>query len=340
MKKLTMSLLTMLLVCSCGGEKGPQEKAPVSVKTEMVQTASATGGQTYVGIVEEREATAVSFTTLGVVQRMWVSEGQAVSKDQLIAELDDTQARNMFNAAEATKSQAEDALTRYRQLHDSGSLPEVQWVDIQSKVAQAESQWEMAKKNLDDCSLKAPVAGIIGRKMVNVGESVAPSQPLVTILDISSVKVKVSVPEAEISGIRIDTPSFIRVEATGRSYNGGRIEKGVQADALTHTYDIRIQVPNNGRELLPGMVASVSFSGQEAGSAQLMVPLASVQRKADGTLFVWTVDTNDTAHRTEVTIGQVIRNRVAVSTGLSAGQRIVTEGWQKLSEGSKIANTQ
>ena len=332
-----MMLLGVMLICSCTSKKEQETKAPTRVKTQVVSPGMMDNAQTYVGIVEEREATAVSFTGMGVVKRMLVNEGQAVTRGQLIAEMDDTQARNVLSGAEAQMTQANDALERYKMLHDNGSLPEVQWVEIQSKVAQAKSQLEVAKKNLADCRLTAPVSGIIGKKLIGTGETALPSQAIVSILDISTVKVKVAVPEAEIGGINASTPTSILVEAINGSYQGGRIEKGVEADALTHTYDIRINVANGDRKLLPGMVASVRFisEGSQAIGSK-MVPVTALQKKSDGTLFVWTVGKDSTAHRTTVTIGQTQGNYVNVVDGLSIGDRIVIEGYQKLSEGTKV----
>ena len=338
MKKSMTMLLSALLICSCTGKKEQEAKAPIRVKTEVASTATSVNGQTYVGMVEEQEATAVSFTGMGVVKRVLVNEGQAVAKGQLIAEMDDTQARNLLSGAEAQMTQANDALERFKMLHDAGSLPEVQWVEIQSKVAQAKSQLDVAKKNLADCRLVAPVSGIIGKKMIGAGETALPSQAVVSILDISSVKVKVAIPEAEIGGISGNTSSIIKVEAIGSSFEGGRIEKGVQADALTHTYDIRINVANRERKLLPGMVASVSFGSKksEVKTEQLSMPVTAVQKKADGSLFVWTIEKDSTAHRTTITTGETLGNRIVVTTGISEGERIVTEGYQKLSENTKV----
>ena len=337
MKKVILMLLAVCLVSSCGQKQEHNVKAPVRVKTLVVSPGMVDNRQTYVGIVEEREATAVSFTGMGVVKRMLVNEGQTVAKGQLIAEMDDTQARNLLSGAEAQMAQASDALERYKMLHDAGSLPEVQWVEIQSKVAQAKSQLEVAKKNLADCRLTAPVSGIVGKKLVGAGETALPSQAVVSILDITTVKVKVSVPEAEIAAINANTPSSIKVEAIDGSYQGGKIEKGVQADALTHTYDIRINVANNGRKLLPGMVANVRFvsEGSQAIGGK-MIPVTAVQKNSDGSLFVWTVGKDSTAHRLVVTIGQTQGNYVSVKDGLNIGDRIVAEGYQKLSENSKV----
>ena len=337
MKKVLLGLLALLAISSCNEKKGNETKMPTRVKTEIVSLGTGEEKQTYVGVVEENKATAVSFTGMGVVKQMYVNEGQAVSRGQLLAVMDDTQARNMLSGAEAQMAQAEDALQRYGLLHDNGSLPEVQWVEIQSKVAQAKSQLAIAKKNLADCRLTAPVSGIIGRKHVSAGETALPSQAVVTILDIHTVKVKASIPEAEMNAITPNTPSTITIEAAGKTVHGGRIEKGVLADALTHTYDIRINVANPDRKLLPGMVANVDLRQHAQASTTITLPITSVQSRTDGTLFVWTVEKGDTVRRATVHVGETTGNRIAITDGLTVGQRIVTEGYQKLSEGTKVA---
>lgn len=342
MKEIRILLLLAIVVfgSACSNKKENRQKAPTQVKTEVVTAGGQMTNESYVGIVEENEATAVSFTGMGVVKRMLVREGQAVGRGQLLALMDDTQARNLLTGAEAQMAQAEDALQRYGMLHDAGSLPEVQWVEIQSNVAQARSQLAVAKKNLADCRLVAPVSGIIGRQQVKAGETAVPSQAVVTILDVSRVKVKVSVPEAEMNAITPHTPSMIIVEAAGKKVSGGRIEKGVVADAMTHTYDIRINVPNGDRKLLPGMVAQVKLQPTPTPSPRegslTTLPITSVQRRPDGSLFVWTVDNQKKAHRTAVTVGASQGNRISIMSGVTAGQRVVTEGYQKLSEGTEV----
>ena len=331
------ALLATVIVLSSFGKNGKQQtKAPIRVKVETVRSMDAREGQSYVGMVEEREATAVSFTSMGTVRRVYVSEGQIVQRGQLLAEMDDTQAKNMLTSAEAMMNQANDAYQRYGMLHENGSLPEVKWVEIESKVAQAKSQLAMAQKNINDCRPTAPVSGVIGRKMISAGETAVPSQAVVTILDINTVKVKVSMPENEMGSIHENTPSIIQVEAANKELIGGRIEKGVQADPLTHTYDIRIHVENKERSLLPGMVANVTFQGKEHGTSLLTLPVTSVQRMTDGSLFVWTVDKAKAAHRTTIQVGTTIGNRITVRSGLEPDQQVVVEGYQKLSEGTNV----
>ncbi|MBR3513537.1 MAG: efflux RND transporter periplasmic adaptor subunit [Bacteroidaceae bacterium] len=334
-RTLLMAATGTLLLAACGTKQEQRQKAPTRVRTEVVGQNSSAQSHTYVGVVEEATATAVSFTTMGTVRRVAVSEGQNVSRGQLIAEMDDTQARNLLQGAQAAVNQAEDALKRYQLLHERGSLTEAQWVEIQSKVAQAHSQLAIAKKNVADCRLTAPVSGVVGRQSVKAGETAMPSQAVVTILNVGSVKVRFSVPEADMTAITPQTRSLIQVEAIGRDFAGQRIEKGVQADALTHTYDVRVSVDNKDRALLPGMVAKVSLDTQGPATPMLTLPLTAVQRRADGSLFVWSIGADSTAHRTAVTLGQTVGNRVQAN-GLTEGARVVTEGYQKLSEGTKV----
>ena len=368
MKKSTLILSVILVATLFAGCKKQEEKAtkqPIRVETEVVTIGGSENGQTYVGVVEEKEATAVSFTTMGVIKRMYVSEGQVVNRGQLLAEIDASsssngveiarasanQANDMVKQAEQIYAQAKDAYDRMKILHDNGSLPEIKWVEVETRLRQAETGLnsarsgvasaqaaeKIARKGVADTRLYAPVSGVIGKRQLVVGETALPSQAVVSILDISTVKVKVSIPEDELKNIGAGTPSYITVEAINGTFNGGRIEKGVQADVVTHTYDVRINVANQGRKLLPGMVASVQFmNGSSGAAAHVMVPVIAVHKGPEGEHFVWTIDANKQAHRTSVTVGNTNGNRIAIISGLRAGERIITNGGQKLSEGTSV----
>ncbi len=338
MKKILIALLsTTIAVCSCTNVPQETQKAPIRVVTQVVSNECVSNTYTYIGIVEESEKTAVSFTSMGVLKSVLVREGQSVKAGDLIAQMDDSQARNILSASQAQMEQANDALKRFEILHNNGSLPEVKWIEIQSKVAQAKSQLEVAKKNLADCNLISPVSGIVGKKSLAAGETAMPSQAVVTILKVGSVKVKVSIPEKEINSISSNTSSIVKVDATGSTYTGGSIEKGIQADALTRTYDIRINVKNSDYKLLPGMIASVTFNNMQGENSQaISIPVTSVQKSSTGDLFVWTIDNENTAHRTTVNVGAVSGNNITITNGLDAGTRVVTEGYQKLNEGTKV----
>ncbi len=325
-----------LLMSSCSQKEKAQADV-IKVEVEVVSESNAENGRQYVGVVEESSSVACSFTGSGAISRVCVEEGQRVRKGQLVAQLDETQAGNMVQAAQASVRQAYDARERLRQLHESNSLPDMKWVEIQSQVEQAEAQLQLARKHLAECSIYAPTDGVVGKKMLNAGETALPSMPVLTILDIDNVKVKISIPEKEIAGIGASTASMISVDALGdRTFKGGTIVKGVQADVLTHTYDIKINVDNAEGLLLPGMVAKVCLEGISADSGSFVtVPVRSVQQSADGRLFVWTF-ADGRANRRNITTGQTSGDRIAVTSGLNIGDKVITSGYQKVSEGSPV----
>ena len=311
----------------------------MTVTIEKATLSSDLGQLPYVGVVEEESSTSVSFTGMAMLRTVTVTEGQSVKRGQLLAVIDETQARNTLATTKAALDQAKDAYDRMKQLHDNQSLPDMKWVEVESKVSQAQAAYDMAKKNLDDCRLYAPVSGVVGTKIMGVGETVLPTEPVMTILSIDNVKVRVSVPEREIAAIAPNTPTTITVDAlSGESFQGGRIEKGVSADPLTHTYDIRIRVTNPGRKLLPGMVARVTMKDEGLkvnGEGVITLPVKAVQQATDKTLFVW-VAQQGKAHRLPVTIGQTVGNRVVITSGLKEGDSVIIEGYQKLGEGTPV----
>lgn len=333
---LVASLILMVAACKPQQEEKQLSTEAISVTTEVAASTTDYLSRTYVGTIEEQSSTPVSFTGVGRVVRVCVEEGQHVAKGQLIAELDEAQSRNMLATAEAQMRQAEDALARMKQLHDAGSLPDIKWVEVQSQVSQAQSQLDMARQNLADCKIYAPAAGIVSRKLFEDGMTAVTSQPIVNILDISSVKVRVAIPEKEIADIKSTTRTAISVEAIGRSMEGGRIDKCLTADATTHTYDIKITLPNSDGALLPGMIANVRLqtaTSKDVVSA-ITLPVRCVQGY-EGQHFVWLVD-GKKARRQPVTVGATYGNRVVITSGLSGGESVITAGYQKVGEGSPV----
>lgn len=339
MKKILI-LVAVLALVACGKKNVEREESTIGVVVEKVAASENLAQMPYVGVVEEESSTSVSFTGMAMLKSMTVSEGQPVKKGQLLAVIDETQARNTLATTKAALDQAKDAYERMKLLHDNQSLPDMKWVEVESKVAQAQSAYDMAKKNLEDCRIYAPVSGVVGTKIMGVGETVLPTEPVLTILSIDNVKVRVSIPEREIATFNSGTATTITVDALqGETFRGGRIEKGVSADPLTHTYDIRILVPNPGRKLLPGMVARVEMKNVEnekmSTGGRISLPVKAVQQSTDKSLFVWTVQQGK-AHRTTVSVGQVTGNRIIVDSGLQEGDQVIVEGYQKVGEGTPV----
>ncbi len=324
-----------LTACDQQQEKKQQV---LKVTVETVTKSSNASVSTYVGQVEEQAATSLSFTGIGNIKQVLVTEGQHVSKGQLVAVLDEVQARNALASAETSLTQAQDGYDRLKQVYEGGSLAEQKWVEVQSQLQQARNMRDIARKNLQDCRLISPVSGVVGDLTLEAGETALPSAPVCNVLNIDNVKVKVAIPEHEIAAITATTPSTISVEATGgQPLKGGRIEKGVTADALTRTYDIKILLPNPGHKLLPGMVASVQLNTgvNEGGLAQITLPVTAVQQGSNGQNFVW-LKKDGKATRKDVSVGQLTGNRIVITSGLLEGDEVIVEGYQKVSEGASV----
>lgn len=330
-----------LILLSCKENKSvPAKVNPVRVLAQHPSFIGSTGLR-YVGVIEESSSTAVSFTGSGLITRMDVEEGQYVRKGQFLSQLDTTQASHVVSNARAQLSQARDAYKRMKEMYADGALPEIKWVEVQTQVEQAETMYDAAVKNRRDCTVYAPISGVVGKKTLRVGETALPAQPICTILDINHVRVRVGVPEKEFSSITPSTPSNIYIEALNKLVKGGRIEKGVSADLVTHTYDMLIHLNNPDHLLLPGMICKVevlnSNSSENTASSPLSVPVKSVCRASDGEMYVWTIEKGQ-SRRQPVVTGDAIGNDIQIVSGLSPESLVITEGFQKVSDGTHVVN--
>lgn len=335
MKKIIQLLSLVVLITACGNSQQNGTEETIYVNTEKASLSDSPLQMPYIGVVEAQQSTMVSFTGMAVLKSVTVGEGQKVKKGQLLATIDDTQARNALAAAKSALEQATDAQVRMKQLHDSNSLPDMKWVEIESKVKQAQASYEMCKKSLEECTIYAPCDGVIGSKIMSVGETVLPSEPVLDILSIDKVKVRINVPEKEIAKLSEQTPSLMTFDAlSGKTFYGGKIEKGVSADAVTHTYDARILLNNPNWDLLPGMVAKVYLT-PEPNNRQITLPVKAVQQSTDKKLFVWVVK-NGTAQRIYINVGETIGNKIVITDGLDEGEEVITEGYQKVGVGTPV----
>lgn len=243
--------------------------------------------------------------------------------------------QSSYDAAKATLVQAEDAYRRMKELHDKGSLPEIQWVEVQSKLQQARSMEEMAQKNLKDCKLYAPFSGVIADKSVEVGQNVVPGMAVGKLVGVSQLKVKIAVPEAEIGSIALRQQAVIKVPALGDKVFASVVsEKGIVANPMSRSYEVKLDVTDTDGSLMPGMVAEVSLAGGNA-RAQVVIPARIVQLDEQNRSLVW-VDNQGVAEKRVIACGDFSGNGVIVTSGLNAGDRVIVEGQQKVCNGTII----
>jgi RND family efflux transporter MFP subunit len=292
--------------------------------------------RSFSGTIEEENGSALSFPIAGTVKSVAVSAGQKVHKGQLIAVLDDATFQSSYNMAQATLEQATDAYNRMKILHDNNSLPDVQWVDAESKLKQAQSAFDIARKNVADTKLYAPFSGYISEKNIEVGNNVVPGSPAVKLVTVDVVKVCISVPETEISQVARGEDVEIVVPAlNNRTFNGKIIEKGVAANSISRSYEVKAMVKNPGNDLLPGMLCTLYLANNDSTASTMLLSTGVVQLDSDNHNFVW-VNSDGKAVRKYIELGEFVGDKVVVTSGLSDGDQVIIEGQQKVSDDMSV----
>lgn len=329
--------LTAVMLSACGGNTGADETERKAVKVEVTQVKAATADRTsrYSGTVEEESGTLLSFAVGGTMSRVLVDEGDRVGKGQLIATLDTEQLTHNHASAQAALAQAEDAYRRMEQLHGKGSLPEIKWVEAQTALQRARASEQMARKQLADCRLYAPFSGVISKKFAEKGQNVGAGTQIAKLVAVGRMKVKISVPESEMAQISVGQKADVTIVALGgASMQATVTEKGVAADPLSRSYDVKLSLPKADKKLLPGMVADVALSGGNASMACIL-PAHIVQIDERNNEFVWLAIGGKAVKRI-VTVGGFTADGVTVTSGLADGDMVITAGAQKVSEGTRV----
>lgn len=322
-RAISLTIL-LFLISACGHDSTDKDRsrAAVRVKTLTVTNNGAEENYPYSGTVEEESGSVVSFSTAGTIRTLTVSEGDRVAKGQLIGTLDDGSLRHAYEIAQATLNQATDAYNRMKLLHESNSLPEMKWVEVQNKLSQAENAVEIARIALDDAKLYAPVAGVVAEKMASVGQTAAPGMPVVKLVDIRFVKVTISIPENEISKFSPGATATITSKASpGVVYSGKLVEKGVAANPLSRAYSVKYQVDNSEGRLLPGMICDV-VTDNVSSSDGIILPVPAVLLAADNSRFVW-LDSAGVAKKRVVRPGAMLPEGIMIESGLSSGEKVI-----------------
>ena len=319
--------------CSSGGEKGGQTEA-IPVKTLTLQPTDGLSGRNYVGTVEASKTAVLSCSYSGTLKELWADVGDIVRKGDTIAVIESQNVISAKQMADAVLAQAEDGYRRLSQVHESGSVADVKMVEVRTQLERARASAQAAQKALDDCTVKAPFDGVIGEVFAEQGVEMNAIEPLVRLMDISSVEIGFSVPEKEIGSISPGDRFSVKVPAMGgQGFEATVKSKGISASRLSHSYECTLlpSVPVKG--LMPGMVCKVYDRTQEGSS--IVIP-ASVVR-TDGTgRYVWTVTPENTVEKRYITAGGFSGKGIVVDSGLEEGDRVITEGTQKVSGGMKV----
>ena len=364
----------VLLLAGAGLYVWLGERAPV---VEVTTVRADKGGRPALlnasGYVTPRRRATIAAKITARVNEIFAEEGMQVEPGQILARLDDSDARARLASAKADREataatlgdlrvnliNAERELARQAELFKRGLVAE-QALDqarttvdslkarltlAREQVGAAEARVQVAQQDLDNCIVRAPFAGIVVSKDAQRGEMVSPISAgggftrtgIATIVDMASLEIEVDVNESYIARVSAGQP----VTAVLDAYPDWRIPAKVRtviptADRQKATVKVRVAFDRLDPRILPDMAVKATFLGEErsAAAASVLIPRAAL-REEGGTTAVF-VYREGRVERRAVRLGQARGNEHEVIAGLADGDQVVTTGVNELRDGQAV----
>lgn len=338
---------------------------PVTVR--VVEQYSGGGGVRYSGNIEPRAEVALAFKVGGYVEEIRqvrgvdgrarnLQEGDSVTKGTLLARVRERDYVDKVNQAKAQLAQAQSAAEKARLDFDRASAllasqsltkPEYDGAKAQldsstASVTGARAQVAEAETALADCSLRAPMDGVILNRMVEVGSLVGAGTAGFSLADASSIKVIFGVPDVVLPDLRKGEILTIATEAIrGRQFRGQITSISPSADPRSRVFDVEIQVPNPDNQLKPGMIAALQLPGEALPEPVPVIPLAAIVRPQGdpGGYAVVVVEDQggkQIARVRKIRLGEAYGNNITVASGVKPGDRVIVIGATVVAEGEQV----
>lgn len=310
------------------------KKPPVLVQAQVVKVTPITEKILAVGNLTAIQDVFLSSQSSGSVTKIGFTDGQAVKTGDLLFQLD-----NSKEQADVVSSQADyqQTLNKYNRMLDLEKRHYVAVQDVEATKAEVQAKLaalRTSQDNLNKKTITAPFNGVVGAKMVNIGDCVAPGLKLVEIVDRSSLKVSYSVPEKYLDKIKPDQVVGIDPpDVSKKLYFGKVVYISPSIDPQTHTISLQANIPNTENELAPGLFVQVQQIIRTNPNA-ILVPEQALVKSLDKTLVYRVVDNKAVA--TEVQLGVSQDGNVEILSGLSPKDSIVIAGQDKLSDGDSV----
>lgn len=359
--------VVVLTACALAWLQWPGERAEADPGPPTVPVTVAAVAQGDVPIELDALGRVQAFNTItvrtqvaGQIQKLAFEEGQPVQAGQLIAQIDPrplqaTVAQDQAALARdrANLANAEADLRRYIPLATKGLVSTQQVETQRALVAQMNATIDADQAGLDRdqiqlgyTSITAPIAGIAGLRLVDIGNVVSPTDPqgLVVITQVQPIAVLFTVPQADLPEIQTRMTEAgsdgLVVEAWSQD-NSRKLGTGQLSiinnlvDPTSGTVTLKGIFPNQQHLLWPGQFVSVRLvlHVQKGG---LTVPSAAIQQGPKGA-YVWTVAQDGNARQAAVTVEQSVRGQALISSGLTVGEQVVTNGQYGLTPGAHVA---
>ncbi|WP_083411825.1 efflux RND transporter periplasmic adaptor subunit [Janthinobacterium sp. 1_2014MBL_MicDiv] len=299
------------------------------------------------GEVVPRVASQLGFRVGGKIVARKVDVGAVVKKGQLLMQLDpvdlqlsQAQAKAALVSAETNRDLARAELKRYKDLREKNFVSQAvldskdaSYKAAQSNVEAAQAAYRGQANQSGYASLVADVDGVVTRIEAEVGQVVAPGTPVVVVAKSGEKEVVIGIPEDKVDTLRQVKDVVVRLWADPKQALPGKIrEVSPVADPATRTYVAKVSIPDAPQARL-GMTAAVQFASQTA-TPQIKVPLTALFNEKSQS-SVWVVE-NGAVKLVPVTVGGVAGNELVLSSGVKAGQTVVTAGVNLLKPGQKV----
>jgi multidrug efflux system membrane fusion protein len=253
--------------------------------------------------------------------------------------------RSDYELAQTTYRVAQEDEQAARQIVEKGAAARSEDVEAQEAVVRGlESRADEARLQLKDSTLRAPYDGVIAQRLVNEGQPVAASTPVVKFQD-DEIDIVMDVPESFMANEMRNAPSLGMVAqlsgASGQTFPVAVKEAAQVADPKTQTFQVRVAMKRPaGFTALPGMTAVVTVTYWPAGGPtnRILVPISAVIRLDTGKQVVWILAPNLTVNPRPVSVGTATGGTVEIVSGLRPGDRIVVAGGWSLHDGMKVTD--
>ncbi len=310
--------------------------APPPVEVSTVTLAAETLPQSLraTGSLQAVQEVMLAPETAGRVVAIRFSAGQQVGRGAPLVQLFDAPERADRAAALSRLRFAEVQLNRSRELDGSGAEPRETLQQREAEVAQARAAIQQVDARLAQKTVRAPFAGQIGIRQVNLGQYANPGDPIATLTALDRLYVNFHVPQQDLTRLQVGGTVSVASDALpGQEFSAriNAIEPVVGAD--TRNIVVQAEMPNPGRALRPGLYVTVGVE-QPARAAALLLPTTAIQTSASGeSVFVVR---DGKAVPVPVTTGGEVGNRTIIQSGLSAGDQVVTTGQLRLQPGAPV----
>jgi RND family efflux transporter MFP subunit len=318
-----------------------------TVQTEAVKLAPMAATLSVTGTLEGTKEAIVQSETQGRILAIVRTIGDRVGAGAPLVKVDDElkviavhQATAQRLAAEAAfeKAQLDDQRNQELVKDNVITKSQLEMSQLQVKSADAmlkaaQSAESLAKRQLADATVKAPFAGVVSNRFVNQGEMLTPGTKVVTLVDDSRIKFRMFISEIDVVNLKVGSSVVVKVDAlSGESYPGKITNISDKADQ-THSYEVDVELQNPRHALKSGMFARAEIQ------RELPRDVPSVPNEAiiySGTLTQVYVVEDGVAHLRTVKIGATSPQRVEITSGLNAGDQVVTFGQNTIHDNAKI----